>query len=66
MVRGLLPSGVMKKPQREGTPAEKEMRARDLPDDQPRGEDQFPVEEEGLRHPRTEGKGGLPDPGDEE
>jgi hypothetical protein len=48
------------------TPAEKEMRARDLPPDEERGEDQFPVEDGGLRHPRTEGKGGLPDPGDEE
>ena len=43
------------------TPAEKEMRERDLPARDVRGEDQLPVQESGLRHPRTEGQGGFAD-----
>jgi hypothetical protein len=44
------------------TPAEKEMRERELPARDVRGEDQFPVAEKGARHPRTEGQGGLAGP----
>jgi hypothetical protein len=43
------------------TPAENEMRERDLPAREVRGEDQMPVAESGARHPRTEGQGGLAD-----
>lgn len=40
------------------------MRERDLPPSTEMGEDEFPVEKGGLRHPRTEGQGGLPDAND--
>jgi hypothetical protein len=40
------------------------MRKRDLPAQPPLGEDQLPVDEGGLRHPRPDGKGGLREPGD--
>jgi hypothetical protein len=56
----------MTTPRRPETPAEKELRERNLPDErETRGEEQMPQAPGGQRHPRREGKGGLPDPGDE-